>query len=251
MNARAVGDTAIRELPARDSDFNADGVLEVVRFEGPYDDLKAQRPANGSLHAETGLLVERTRLVRQAAGDGQLTLFLSNQFGGSDGGGVSASDPVWELDWSLIQKPLLEHPRYQTGGAKALTAADLLAIQAWNVAPYVKKALYQYETEVSGAAYWDILTANAKDYAAKVLRGTTHYRLYLPVVRKTSYTRTKPSGAAAGSLPGSDPDPLCPTGYTWIKSAYKVRRKGKRGVYQVFEEWTGLDTVDTDLYPVV
>ena len=252
MSPRSVGDTSIRELPARDKDFNADGIREVVRFEGPHADLEAQRPANGSLHSETGLLVERTSLRRTNGGDGILTLFLSNQFGGSDGGGTTAADPVWEQDWVVIQKPLLEHPRYQAGGAKALDATDLNAIAAWNVAPHGLKKDYKFQwVDATGEVTEETLGANAQDYAGKILRGTTHYRLYLPVLRKTTYSRAKPTGAAAGTLPGSKPDTMAPDGYTWIKSAYKIRRKGARGVYQVYEEWSGLDKIDTDLYPVV
>ena len=80
-------------------------------------------------------------------------------------------------------------------------------------------------------------------------------RTWNPVLRRTQLRRGNVSGASAGRIEDPPVDfgtlPRQSTGsdFVWFKTADRSVRAGKHGKWQRIEEWTGFDTVDTDLYP--
>lgn len=252
MTRRRVGDTGIKRQPKRKTIYRSTGTYAVEIYSGQYADLKASKPAQGDQHQGTGLRVEQVTLDELPGGEGLMTLELSNEY--STGGGfVAQPDPIYELDWEKKEISLFQHPRYITGGDKALDADDIKDLKAWLVEEdtVLKKAFKYNSFDGEGSATEVTLSANAQDCAAKLDRDRTVF-VYVPVLSKKTWNQTKPTGAAAGTATTTAPDTLCPSGYAyWYKSVYKTRRNKRGGHYEITEKWIGLKSIDTDLVTVV
>jgi hypothetical protein len=239
------GSRAVREAPdSPDFDF-ADGVNSCERiFVGPRDVLLATRPAIGE--AMEGIpadyLVERVRIKPGRGGKtGRMMVSLKSDFGGSSTPGLQAGQWVNEVEWAEAELPLIQNARYAAeDGEKYLTDDDLDAIREWERQGRPSLALFEYEESSS----WD----NAKDYMGKIMRGREVFRAAFPICRRTRTVRgTVTSGA--GYIQDC-PIAEKPDGYLWFKSADRCTKTGRNGKWIQFQEWTGFEDIDTDLYYV-
>jgi len=227
------GATGMKEDPSSPVvGSNKDGVTLTRIWNGPYATVKASVPARLSIVAGSpGVFVDTTRLEKLTGDRGRLTVELSsNPFPDPD------SD-VLELEWVEIQKPLLQHKRYQPGGVKALSDSDLDAIEEWKNAA---------TAAARGVAYGK-LTANAKDFADKFKRGTESFVIYAPVARVTTRSVARPACGRCGMIsdPPSDAKPA--GSYVYLKTADRRTRQDR--MWARAQEWTGGDAVDADIYP--
>jgi|ERR1700722_1438973 len=152
---------------------------------------------------------------------------------------------TFEVDWTPLQKPLLSHPRYLTGGARALTSTDQLNIQKWQAEP---NAALQRAFQFDGGTLGTItLGTNAQDYALKYLNGEDSYTVYTPIARihEIGYTMLT-VGAALGTYSIVAPFFGCPVGYQWILTA--DRAHSEFPYWTRDREFAGYDFIDKDLY---
>lgn len=212
----------------------------MLQYRGVYTTLLAARPAIGATVAGyANFYVDEVELVADGTGEsGAATMtvvLLSESWTGT---ATPAIDLTEEVEWSQIEKPIEQHPRYLTGGDNALTDADLDAIEEWKNATAASDR---------SSLYGD-LSANAKHLVDKLRRGTTSYIVPAPIARKTTKGFEAPTSSAQGVRTESAPITGAPGGYVWLGTADRAVRQGGRGKWERVQEWTGADEWDSDLY---
>jgi len=204
-------------------------------FMGRFRDLLKSRPKVGS--AMSGLdskyHVADVDIVPAGGGKGTMTIRLDA--GPADKDETQVSDPVYEIEWQEIEKPIEKHPRY-----KDVPEHYMAMVQA-----YFATSDPAERAGIEAA----INSVRARELITKRLRGTESYVIYIPVARKTTDRTTHLLTNACGAV--GDPGFSVPTGYSWMKSASRCSRTGRLGKWKHSEEWTGLKDLDADLYPVL
>ena len=152
------------------------------------------------------------------------------------------------MEWAVSEIDLRLHPRYQTGGASALTTEDLVNLRLWEEEPNpTLRSAFKCQNPATGAEI--TLSANAQHLATRWLRGFTHYIVPSPVARQSSLTRATPNTTQCGKRIASKPFTACPDGYVWLGTADRAMRNARRGKWRRDREYTGADVWDTDIYP--
>ena len=234
-------------------DFSGDSITITRTFKSHYDVCLSKRPSRGSeMQGYTGFFVERSSVRKSPGNMGFLSVVAS---GTAESATSTAVEEKFEVDWVELQRPLITNKCWLLGGPLALTLADRAALKKWEDGPDADiQAAYKYFTDndkrtpAGGTA----LTANAQAYAEKILDGVDSWVQYVPVCRKTSLTVEKPSESAAGFK--NTPDGFgsaLPEDFEWLKTADRSTRTGKHGKWEQTEEWTGAESIDTDLYDEV
>lgn len=152
---------------------------------------------------------------------------------GSDFGFESGTKTgvVYEIDWTVIGRPLIEHPVFRSGGRLALSSVDLTNIAEW---------------EKDRGGIW-VGEENVDKYIEGVLQGIESWDDFAPVLTKTtSYTGGPPPTSEAGQKDNPAGFPNIPTGYEWIKSADRSLRTGARDKWDRTEQWLGSKKVLVD-----
>jgi hypothetical protein len=222
---------------------SAKGATLTFVFHGPYVDLRTYGPDIGddiTLGAfdftPSGEIVYANSIECQPDGAGEdgpgtLTVVYTNE---ADSGGVLiANNTIAEIDWTLVEKPLIEHSRYTSGGVKELTDDDRRRIEVWRNTP--------------STANYDACSANAKDFINKLRKGIESTVVPAPLARKTTRGVAAPTVSACGKR--SSPTVPVPTGYVWLKTGDRGLRQGPGLGWERVEEWTGAEAIDNDLYP--
>jgi hypothetical protein len=206
---------------------------------GPYSTLLSASPAVGALWGDYIGKVDTARIEPISGTNplqGELTVTVTRDFE-ADGGGSTAGvdgEITYELEWTVVSRPLLEHPEFRTG-TYALTATDGEEIATWQNA----------KTSTNRTA----LSAAAEKYAKAVDLGIDTYDDYAPILSKTTtYTNGPPSSSSAGekdsnALTGF---PNGPSGYEWIKSADRAVKAGKKNKWDRTEQWLGAKKIMVD-----
>jgi hypothetical protein len=241
------GGQKLRELPALNIEETLETTVRDQEYEGPHSLCLSQRPKPGQIDEATGLMITNVKVTRRSGGLGKLSLRLEWKL---NTGTPPPAGQTQELDWVETDKDLLQNPRYQTGGAKYLDDDAVVALKCWEDEPNWKlKKAFKYREDTSKPnAEQKTLSAPAQDYAKKRLRGQDTYRVYLPVVKRTTKISTPISGDQCGKKLSNLPSGLpCPTGYYWIKTADRSIRSGG-GKWERSEEWSGYTYIDGDLY---
>jgi len=233
-----------------DWDLTASEDTIVLIFEGPYETLVANPPPRGGeIAGYSGFTVDRVRIKRARSTKGTMTVTATR---GTADGGTSAERPQYEVDWSEVQRPLMQAPVFQAGAKYALTDTDRTQIEAWEKEedPAYKKD-FKFRTEQG----YTLLSEHAQEYAKRILKGVSGYTEYMPVLSRTRLSLQNVSGNPAGrreSPPagfGTLPKLAGDVAYVWVKTAARSRRSGKGGRWQIIEEWRGFESVDEDLVP--
>jgi len=230
----------------------------IVILEGPYETCLKNRPLRGSeIKGYAGFIVDTVGLKRKAGSIGTLTITLS-----ADPEAPVAQDirpeVKHEVEWVQIEKALITHPRYvyegATQGPKELDLEARVAIKFWEDCPNARlKAAFKYFEDPNKIKEEDAktLTANAQDYATKILKGEDSYIIFIPVCRRTTTTMNEPVTSKAGHREdppsGKFPKALIDA-WKWLKTADRLSQSGKSSKWEQIEEWTGANLWDTDLY---
>lgn len=243
-SARWKGSTDIKEHPdSPEYNFDTGGLTVTRIFIGPFPSLLSKRPLLGGYMVDigAGILVEKVNvkpLGQGATGPGQMTVTLVSLVPPDNR--PTPFQPVYEIEWNMLERKLEQHPRYQTGPL-ALSDDDLDLIAQWEAAttaPLRKDAV----TKLAGRT-------GALDFIAKKRKGEDAYRLYYPVARKTSQVGVFPAVGACGKVQVPPEFPQLPDGYVWLTSADRGTRTGRYGKWERQQEWDGADDWDEDLYP--
>lgn len=254
--------------------YNGDVVTATVVYRGPWDVMVANVPERGSrvtgLPNNLNLKVDKAVLKKVPGRYGEMTLSLTQSTTTLIPGGSTQEAPEYEIDWTQVEKPIENHPRYRTGKnldgsgvGKEPFAGLSVAFQTEGVSCFDKVKQYFEETSIEKRAV--ILDAVSvypliTELIEKKEKGIESFLTFAPVVRKTttvylpyvdSASKTTPTVGKCGfrQAPTVFAKANPPTGYNWLKTADRYHRKGDSGPWQRVEEWTGGEEVDVDLYP--
>lgn len=242
-----IGSTDIEEVAESPViELTKDGETWVKTFKGPFATLKGAMPARFSTMSDTGsLLVDTVKVSNGPGGVGTMVVTLVPL----PSPGVTEADPVEEVEWVEVSRPLKSHKMFQHDGAYELELTDLAAIQIWqNQTDPVAMAAFQYykDGDAPGSPS-GTLTTNAQYYATKWLRGQEQYNEFAPVYRSTHTLGTPPSSGGCGVIgaPVSTETPVPPY-YQWLKNADRVLKRSK--TWERMQEWLGAWWWDPDVY---
>lgn len=236
----------------------------VRTFNGPYADLFAMRPTRYEPMEGTGesMIVQDCSLRKAKLNQGVLTVNLIgvSPFDTSvEGTSAGPLREVVEIDWVAVQKPLQSNPIWRAEGASSTdTLVDYSGwarIEKWKNEPNLalkvggteSAPVYKFKDGTEEVT----LTAAETRAARKILRGVEGYNIYAPLIRKTTTFARQPVPGNAGFIEGGGPvvDVAYPEGYEWLKTACRdIQQQDKS--WERFEEWTGSDEWDEDLYPI-
>lgn len=243
------------------SETDRSGNRYTLRYSAPYPDAEDDKPDDGqTVDGYSGVIVMRTTVEPVSGETNNSLAWVSIELGPEERGaaeGTTDPQPTFTRRWEKLEKPLLTHPRYQTGGAKALTNEDLAKIDAWKVEPdqSLKKA-FKFKREGFATI---TLSSNAQDAAGKILKGEETWRYPYPVVSMVSLVKTRPLATTVVGKRYSAP-PGFPSGtfpvygargnrLTWIGEEDDAHRQGRSGDWTHTLSFIGVEVVDADLYP--
>ncbi|WP_414664906.1 hypothetical protein [Horticoccus sp. 23ND18S-11] len=213
-------------------------------FRGPYVDLRTYGPDTGdsiTLGAfdfePSGELVYANSVECQPDGAGEdgagtLTVVYTNE--GDAGVTLIANNTTVEVDWTLLERPLIQHSLYTTGGSKELTDDDRRKIQTWKDSP--------------STANYDACSANAKHFVGKLRKGIESYVVAAPVARLTERGTSAPTVSHCGQRSTTAPVSGAPSGYQWLQTGDRGIRQAPAAGWERVREWTGAKEIDADLY---
>ena len=266
-----IGSTALTECPdSPQISWDANRIMVTRHYEGPLDIVQSNQPVKNQAWQDMAAAVVITRwtLTPKPGAIGHLEVY------GETPGTGNSNTPTYEIEWVEIDRALILHPLFAVGGtgAHALTTQDVEMIQKWEDEPNpAYKYIFQFTAladpfnpnigtatptsqttlpPVGGQTYnVYTLSPNAQVYAAKRQKGIESYRLWAPVARQTIESFTLPTSAPCGLIEAPPGAIGAPSGYTYQRSAQRATKTGRYGKWQQQQEWQGVDTIDTDLYP--
>ncbi len=182
-------------------------------------------------------------------GTGRLTVGLSAAAGGAVTVQPTEKCVDWQVEWTLVERPLEQHPDF---AALFTAAASLAAIEKWkNIHDehIDYKAQFKIPDDLENPTAWTSLTGDALKFCQKLAKGITAYQVQVPVVRKTETTVNGPGLNASSRCGYRDTPPKFATlADAWLKTADSWNKTGS-SKWEHRQEWSGFDSLDTDLYP--
>jgi hypothetical protein len=242
MSASYKGASATIANPSRRTEKKTrSGVIEVtLELDGKYSDLVAIRDANPAGTALSGYspvpyITERA-IRRDGKGDmSTLTIEATSAVESTDfsGGDGATSEDTLEVDWARIEQDIRYHPVWDSGTYTVTTAERKII-----------------ERKLQNSANTEELGDGAAALYDRLVKGQTHYPFYVPVVRKSTASSTRPLTGGVGSIDtataisaGGPPQSANGRSYTYIKTADRRIKQGGR--WTRYQEWTGFEKVDT------
>ena len=244
-----IGSVDLQESPdSPQISLSKEGLVYTKIYSGPWSAIVSAMPQR--LSTVTGvpnyLVVDTAAAKPGYGGTGTLTITCCE----SPSPGIGdVSVPIEEIEWVEVQRPLLSHKMFQSGGVNELDDGDLSDIIAWQnqEKPSERKAFRFPNPNADGDPDPDTLSANAQVYAKKWLRGQELYNEYAPVYRSTLTLPTPPPTGGCGII--GDPATTAttvPPYYKWLKSADRLARRSR--TYERIQEWLGAWWWDDDIY---
>lgn len=184
-------------------------------------------------------------------GTGRLTVRLTAPSHTSASGGTPSEKNVdWQVEWTLVERPLEQHPTFASLFTDSAAIAD---IEKWKNLPpqnIVEKSQFRVPDNVEEPNTWYALTGNTKLFCEKLAKGITAYQVQVPVVRKTEYRVTGPGSNSDTSTCGKreNPPKFDTLAAAWLKTADSWSKTGSSR-WEHRQEWSGFDSLDPDLYP--
>jgi hypothetical protein len=236
------GSKALTEAPTSGLYENSkEGPRYTRQWVGPHAACIAAIPARLSVipKSPAGFTVDNVRIEKATGGRGIMTVVLSpapiQDY-------TEEGNVVLEVEWVEIQKRIETHPifgpagdsEHPKAGNYLLTATDRDQVAAWQAITAASERTTAYTA----------LTDHAKELAKRLQRGQDSYVTYAPLCRRTTKYATKPTNTRCG-LPDNPPPALKVAGYKYLKTADRGTRDR---TWTRTEEWTGADSIDTDIY---
>jgi hypothetical protein len=237
--------------------FTERGLTVTLTIGGVWSELRAQLPVFGSQLIGFGyagtLFVEAVELERTGEGQkGVLTITATERL--TDGANLLAfPDPrlILEKEWLPVEVALRKHPNFNSTGNGGnalwlLSATDDAQLTAWeNETDPALRATFHWSDATN------TLSANAQEYAARILRNQTAFNVYLPAAKRTRFYGSSPVIGGCGK-PEAPPAAFnMPTlsgnnqPYHYIKTADRCAKQGM--VHEREENWIGFIDFDSDI----
>lgn len=221
-----------------------------IEYVGLAADLRSESPTTYSTWGTYYGIVVDSRLEPLEGTDwGILTVVVELKFEPGEATFGEKQESTAEIDWTITERPLREHPEFNVNGTGAhkLTEEDVIALERWektNRADYKKEYMYYIDETESETR---TLSANAKLIAYAMMMGIESYEDALPVARLTeSYAGGPSPDSQAGLKETPSGIPNLPEGYEWKRNADRCVKKGGSGRWERSIEWIGVDKVLVD-----
>lgn len=233
-----IGSIALVEDPSSPEWVYGEHITVTRTFTGPHATALAAAPLKGAFGTgdAVGLRVSESRVRRSRGGIGQLVIVYETV--GQPAAGAALPPSEINLEPQKIERSLKKHPRYVS-----LTLALKRKIDIWleSLEDDTSEKVKTAKAAVEGNAL-------ALELYKKLLDDFTHYALYPPAVKITSYHWT-PQTASAGGFRQSPPiQPVdVPTGIDWLREGDGLTFNGTHWV--LVRAWIGAPNLDTDIYP--
>lgn len=163
------------------------------------------------------------------------------------------NETSYEIDWTDVQRSLLEHPVFSVGGERELSEQDKLAIESWRNNPdVIYKGLYIYREDGDYSqpvtAADPELSTNAKYLAKGIQLGVEFWVDKAPVARRSdTWVNGPPPAGTAGQKEEPTVFPNLPNGYEWIRDADRALRAGGQNAWTNETSWIGAKKVLIDV----
>ena len=241
-----------RMIEAPDSpqwDYSADGIEVTRRFHGPYAVVAASVPVRGTAMAgyPLNLRIDQATIGKSPGAVGRLTLIARAP--AADTTETAPSDPVVEIDWGQLEKPLVLNPAFVSLVGPSVAEQLALAEEYLTASASRRTAIWAKLSAVAGA----------QKYIAKRLAGVESYIIAAPVLRYTQQHFKQPPAVTEVGLTWTPNQIKAVIGnvqiprkaasqYQWLMTSDRQNRTGKAGKWERVREWTGADSWDSDLY---
>jgi hypothetical protein len=223
--------------------------IEVTRvFIGPYQKVLADAPSYGSAMAGfDGCIITRIEQVHQDGGSGKLTLVALNVSQPPPSTYQNPPEPVYESDWTEVQKDLKWHPIYQSGPLSLVSGDGFEYVSRYMAlfegGPRSDQTDEQWRDELGDL--FANASSGAKHLITRLKRGQDSYNVYVHVVRETSYSPIRPTPAPCNVR--QSPPVFALNGMVYVRSADRITSGSPFWSRQ--REWLGFDEIDEDLIP--
>jgi hypothetical protein len=229
MSATKIGTAATYQAQPTTFVVNTDGTSKTYSWRGDYAALVTYSASFSVGLVYNNLYIRTVELTPEDGGLATLKVTCDN-YATSGGSGTT---PVYEVEWQRVDKDIRNHPYWA-----ALLDVERDAIFEWE----------QDSNKTTKGAKYTALSNLAKSLAQRIAKGETHYMIFVPVARRTTYFISYtilPSTCGKQEIPPAGCN--APAGYTYVKMADKLIKRATG--YERCEEWVGFDAVDTILFP--
>jgi len=236
--------------------LSVDGDSAKVIKRGRYSSLV--QPNSGELYTYEGvsLRVLSSSKRRDRGGLGTLTITLGDKDKtGGGGGGDDGKNTKYEVDYTLIEKPIEQHPLFRDIFNNPELATFRADIEVWRnlELKYISRKMQcqypiQDDPDPFNEDHWHSFSGTYEIYCRKILAGIESYFLQVPVIRKTTVEASPPSSSSAG-MRDTPPKTFGIHGKQWIKTVDRTLSTDRNGRWERQEEWSGFDNLDENLYP--
>lgn len=208
----------------------ADG--EGYRFEwrGPYQTLRAKKPAIGSVIAGyPGYYVDDVTAEPEGAGPDGPGVMRATVTSTVAGGTSSPTDETKVV----IESGRLDKSIYACPAFDSISKADKLKL---------KKAVENGEA-VPGPTFPGPVSEPLQELYNALADNQEGYVESAPVVKITTFSHTRPTAGRTGrgTRTTEKPHPAAPDGYEWLKTVDDINQDGKFGKWQRIVMWEAAD----------
>ncbi len=205
-------------------------------------------PANLNISGDT-FKVTGVEITGGAGGTGRLTVGLSAVSNSSVTVLPTEKGVDWQLEWTLVERPLEQHPTFAPLFTNTDSFADIYTWKNIQDKHAYYKAQFKIPNDIENPTSWRSLTGDALKFCQKLAKGIAAYQVQVPVVRKIETTVSGP-GSNASSRCGmrQDPPKFDNLANAWLKTADSWTKNGQ-SKWSHIQEWSGFDSLDEDLYP--
>lgn len=243
-----VGGDSIREMKGSPKfSFQQDKATCVRIYFGPMTSLLNVVPEVGTESPDqllAGFAVESVD-GPEADADGMATMTVNYvREGGRYDYGDGTPRPVYEVNWSVVQKDITQHKIFRT-----LTYLDFGLVESFLQAVKTDSSDWKANKDAAEIRMSNEGTNKAlmNKLIYKKLRGQTSFTIYSPVVTMTTKSTFSQSATGCGFIEKPPADSGAPSGYQYMKTGDRVTKQ-KGALSERVQEWTGADYIDEEIY---
>jgi hypothetical protein len=245
----------VGDNPSSRADISSKGTRYIYRADAST--LTGNLPFVGAIWAD-GLPVQTTTLkyLDRSNAYGELVIETNVNSAADADAGPTLDLTTYTLQWVETERPIIQHPKFVTGGTWALDATAFAAIGLWEYEKDVSPATYlaasycprdTYGNQTGASVTVTSVSANGGHYCDTILFGVTVYDDYYPVWTKEGiYKGSTAPGALDIGLVETPSGSGYPTGYKYRKNDDRVTRTGQRAEWKRTESWIGAISIYVD-----
>lgn len=194
------------------------------------------------------MFVTSVELTGAPGGTGRLTIRVASPSVDHDGSGGSNNNVCWEVEWTLVERKLEQHPDFKGLFTDTTTLENITKWRSLSDTYVKHRAKFEIPDSLDNPSTWTALTGGSLKFCKKIAAGIEAYTVQVPVVRKITH-KSSSSGITASKCGQRDtPERFNNVATVWLKTADSWAKNGLSR-WEHREEWSGFDSLDEDLYP--